>query len=232
MNETILSVKNLIRTFKISSGFAKKSKQILTAVNDVSFDVLKGETFGIVGESGCGKSTTGMMLLGLTPATSGEIWFEDKNICTLNKKEMQKVRKDIQITFQDPYSSLNPRMRVGALIAEPMKIHKTASKDEIRKRVEELMEQVGLPADMKNRFPHEFSGGQKQRIVIARALALNPKLLVLDEPVSALDVSVQSQILNLLKDLQKQYGLTYVFIAHGMNVCSSSKIMSKRAPKR
>jgi oligopeptide/dipeptide ABC transporter ATP-binding protein len=226
MPDLILSVRGLSKDFFVTEGKGISSKKkTLKAVDNISFDVYRGETFGIVGESGCGKSTTGMMLLGLTAASKGEILFEGEDLCKLSKAELRKKRKDIQITFQDPYSSLNPRMRVSELIAEPMTINKTCPRDEIKMHVDDLMQKVGLSAECRNRFPHEFSGGQKQRIVIARALSLNPKLLVLDEPVSALDVSVQSQILNLLKDLQDKLSLTYVFIAHGMNVV---KYMSDR----
>lgn len=218
MQDNILQAVDLTKQFNLSKGMFGKPSQSLTAVDHINFSVQRGETFGIVGESGCGKSTTGMMLTGLTQPTSGRIVFENKDISQLSREEMRKERKNIQIVFQDPYSSLNPRLKIAEIIAEPMKIHKLGTAKEINKRVDQLLDQVGIPKSGKVRFPHEFSGGQCQRIVLARALSLNPKLMILDEPVSALDVSVQSQIINLLKDLQKEHSLTYVFIAHGMNV--------------
>ncbi len=217
--EALLEVKNLVKHFPITQGiiFSKKVGAV-QAVDDVSFTVNKGETLGLVGESGCGKSTTGRVILRLIEATSGEVRFEGRNILTLNAKEMRELRKDMQIIFQDPYASLNPRMTVGDIIAEPLKIHGLAKGKERQKRVRELLEVVGLASYHARRYPHEFSGGQRQRIGIARALAVRPKLIICDEPVSALDVSIQAQVINLLQDLQKEFGLTYLFIAHDLSV--------------
>lgn len=216
--EPLLEVKGLKKYFisKKSVLFSYKQTTV-RAVDGVDFFVNRGETLGIVGESGSGKSTTGQLILQLLKSTEGEVWFEGKDLTKLNKHEIRNIRKDIQIIFQDPFSSLNPRMTVGKLIGEPLKIHNDGkTKEEIKERVIELLEVVGLGKHHYNRYPHEFSGGQRQRIGIARALALNPKLIICDEPVSALDVSIQSQILNLLKKLQKEYNLTYIFIAHGL----------------
>ncbi|VEF49663.1 oligopeptide/dipeptide ABC transporter ATPase subunit [Bacillus freudenreichii] len=215
--ETLLEVKGLKKHFESKKGFLSREVTVTRAVDGVNFHVKRGETLGIVGESGCGKSTTGMMIMQLLEPTEGDIIFEGQNLSELSKDEIRNIRKDIQIIFQDPFSSLNPRMTVGKLIADPLKIHnKNHSSARIRERVVELLEVVGLGEHHINRYPHEFSGGQRQRIGIARALALNPKLIVCDEPVSALDVSIQSQILNLLKKLQKEFNLTYIFIAHGL----------------
>jgi peptide/nickel transport system ATP-binding protein len=219
MSEFIIQARNLKKSFSIDSGFLAKKQSLVRAVNDVSLNINTGETFGLVGESGCGKSTLGRLLLRLIEPTSGECFFEGRNIYALKAKELRKTREDIQIVFQDPYASLNPKMKIGRIIGEPLRIFNIyQSKQEIESRVKDLMAKVGLSGDHYNRYPHEFSGGQRQRISIARALALNPKLIVYDEAVSALDVSVQAQILNLLKDLQKEFGLTYVFISHDLSV--------------
>jgi ATPase components of various ABC-type transport systems, contain duplicated ATPase len=193
MREVLLQVKNLKKHFPISSGILGKVKNHVKAVDDVSFDIYKGETLGLVGESGCGKSTTGRMLVNLLEPTSGEIIFNNEDITKANKKRIKELRKEIQIIFQDPYASLNPRMTIGDIIAEPIKVNKIADRNNVEKRVKELLECVGLASYHRNRYPHEFSGGQRQRVGIARALAVNPKLIVCDEPVSALDVSVQAQ---------------------------------------
>lgn len=219
--EVLLEVENLKKYFPIHGGglLGRKVVNHVKAVDDVSFKVYKGESFGIVGESGCGKSTTGRALLRLLKPTSGKVFFEGKDLAKINDKEMRKLRKDIQIIFQDPFASLNPRMKVGEIIEEPLINFKLVEgKKQLRARVEEIMEQVGLTKNQIDRLPHEFSGGQRQRIGIARALASNPKLIIADEPVSALDVSIQSQVLNLLKSLQKQYGFTYMFISHDLSV--------------
>src|SRR5512147_2934376 len=215
----LLRVKNLKKYFPIRGGLFSREVARVHAVDDVTFDLIKGETLGLVGESGCGKSTTGRCILRLIEPTAGEVWFDDKNVTTLDKRSLRHLRRDMQIIFQDPYASLNPRMTVGSIIGEALVIHKLAkTKREREERVIHLLETVGLNSEHLARYPHEFSGGQRQRIGIARALAVNPKLIVADEPVSALDVSVQAQILNLLKDLQREFGLTYIFIAHDLNV--------------
>ncbi len=218
-SETLLEVKDLVKHFPITKGiiFSKKVGAV-QAVDGIDFNVMRGETLGLVGESGCGKSTTGRMILRLIEATAGVINFEGRNVLELGKDQMRELRKDIQIIFQDPYASLNPRMTVGDIIGEPLYIHKLAKGKEREKRVRELLEVVGLSAFHARRFPHEFSGGQRQRIGVARALAVNPKLIVCDEPVSALDVSIQAQVVNLLQDLQEEFDLTYIFIAHDLSV--------------
>jgi oligopeptide/dipeptide ABC transporter ATP-binding protein len=216
--EPLLKVKNLKKYFPVEAGVFGREKEFVKAVDDVSFNIYKGETLGLVGESGCGKSTTGRMLVNLLTPTSGEVIFEGIDIAKLSKKDQKSMRKNIQIIFQDPYSSLNPRMSIGDIIAEPMKINKTVKKQEIEEKVLSLLNCVGLASFHRNRYPHEFSGGQRQRVGIARALSLNPKLIICDEPVSALDVSIQAQVLNLLHDLQSEFDLTYLFIAHGLNV--------------
>ncbi|NLK08466.1 MAG: dipeptide ABC transporter ATP-binding protein [Firmicutes bacterium] len=215
----LLEVRNLVKHFPITKGFIF-SKQVgaVQAVDGISFSINKGETLGLVGESGCGKSTTGRLLLRLIEATAGEVWFEGRNVLELGKEELRELRRDMQIIFQDPYASLNPRMTVGDIIGEPMQIHGIARGTEKEKRVQELLEVVGLASYHARRYPHEFSGGQRQRIGVARALAVNPKIIVCDEPVSALDVSIQAQVVNLLQDLQEEYGLTYLFIAHDLSV--------------
>ncbi|WP_230498158.1 ABC transporter ATP-binding protein [Pseudoneobacillus rhizosphaerae] len=200
----------------MTKGIIKKNTTKVRAVDGLNFDVYQGETLGIVGESGCGKSTTGQLILGLLDATEGNIYFQNRDLAVLSQEELRKARRDLQVIFQDPYSSLNPRMTVEELIGEPLVVHKLASGKKLREEVIELMKLVGLGEHQLKRFPHEFSGGQRQRIGIARALALKPKVIVCDEAVSALDVSIQAQILNLLKKLQRELGLTYVFIAHGL----------------
>src|SRR6185437_4677978 len=219
MAEPLLRVRNLKKYFPIRGGLFSREVARVHAVDDVSFTLMKGETLGLVGESGCGKSTTGRCILRLIEPTAGEVWFEDKNVTTLDKRSLRGLRKEMQIIFQDPYASLNPRMTVGSIIGEALVIHKLAkSRREREERVVQLLETVGLSADHLRRYPHEFSGGQRQRIGIARALAVSPKLIVADEPVSALDVSIQAQIINLLEELQAQFGLTYLFIAHDLSV--------------
>lgn len=218
MSKAILEVKNLTKTFTIKSSQLFAPPKYLKAVNDVSFEVAEGETLGIIGESGCGKSTLGKSLLRLINPTSGTIQYGDVSVLSLSDKETKRLRKDIQIIFQDPYSSLDPRKTAGSIIEEPMLIHHMGRAAERKKRVNELLKLVGLDEYHANRYPHEFSGGQRQRINIARALALDPKLVVCDEPVSALDVSIQAQVLNLLKELQQKLGLTYLFISHDLSV--------------
>jgi len=213
MKSELVRVKNLFKHFPIEN-----SDDVVKAVDGVTFDILAGETLGLVGESGCGKSTVGRCLLRLYEPTSGEVWFENQNILQACKSDLQKLRREMQIIFQDPYASLNPRLSVLSIIAEPLKIHGIGNKTEQKERVAELLQKVGLNPDYMFRYPHEFSGGQRQRLGIARALALNPKLIIADEPVSALDVSVQAQVVNLLQDLQAEFGLTYLFISHGLAV--------------
>jgi oligopeptide transport system ATP-binding protein len=217
-NNILLKVENLKTWFAIKKGILRKTVGHVRAVDDISFHISTGSTFGLVGESGSGKTTTARTIARLIPATDGKVYFNGKNILPLHQSELRKIRKDISMVFQDPYSSLNPRMTVGSIIAEPLKIHGIAKGSQLIGRISTLLEKVGLSASHINRYPHEFSGGQRQRIGIARALALEPKLVICDEPVSALDVSIQSQILNLLKDLQEQFSLTYLFIAHDLSV--------------
>ena len=220
MPDNLVEVRDLVKHFPIYKGviFRKQIKAV-HAVDGVSFDVRRGETLGLVGESGCGKSTTARLLCRLLEPTSGSVTFDGRDISTLSRRQLRPIRNDVQMVFQDPYSSLNPRKTVGSVIAEPLIIHKHVPDGKARRtRVQELMEKVGLNPEHYNRYPHEFSGGQRQRIGVARAIALDPKLIIADEPVSALDVSIQAQILNLLRDLQHDLGLTIVFIAHDLSV--------------
>ena len=209
----LLEVRNLVKHFPVEG-----SDDVIQAVDDVSFGIIAGETLGLVGESGCGKSTVGRCVLRLHEPTSGEVLFEGREIVGLTNRDMQALRRDMQIIFQDPYASLNPRLSIRSIVAEPLKIHGIGSISEKSDRVEYLLSRVGLDPKYADRYPHEFSGGQRQRIGIARALALNPKLIICDEPVSALDVSVQAQVVNLLQELQEEFDLTYLFISHGLAV--------------
>ncbi|WP_430111416.1 ABC transporter ATP-binding protein [Paenibacillus sp. B1-33] len=218
MDQSLIEVRNLKKYFPIKTGLFNRVVGHVKAVDDVTFTINKGETFGLVGESGCGKSTLGRAILQLQKPTSGAVFFDGKQIQNMNTKQLRRLRQDMQIIFQDPFGSLNPRIHIQNIIGEPLRVHHKASSKEINKRVVELMELVGLDPARRNRYPHEFSGGQRQRIGIARAIALNPSFIVADEAVSALDVSVQSQVLNLLMKLQKELGLTFLFIAHGLNV--------------
>ena len=217
-SRNLIEVQHLTKSFVADTDFFGRPTSFVQAVDDVSFTIRRGEAFGLVGESGCGKTTIGKMICGLLKPTSGQILFEGRDITALGQRDRRAMCRDIQLVFQDPYASLNPRMTIGKIIAEPILTNKILPKDQVDDRVDELLELVGLAPYMKNRYPHEFSGGQRQRVGIARALALNPKLIVCDEPVSALDVSIQAQVLNLLDDLKEQLGLTYLFIAHGLNV--------------
>jgi oligopeptide transport system ATP-binding protein len=218
-NGALLEVRNLVMHFPLTQGIIFQRKVgAVQAVDGVSFTVRRGETLGLVGESGCGKSTTGRAILQLYKPTAGEVIFNGADLTTLSPGEMRKQRRHLQMIFQDPYASLNPRMTVGSIISEPMQIHNLVPKEQRLQRVQELLETVGLNPYFANRYPHEFSGGQRQRIGIARALAANPQFIVADEPVSALDVSIQAQIINLLEDLQDQFNLTYLFIAHDLSV--------------
>jgi oligopeptide transport system ATP-binding protein len=219
VSEPLLEVTDLVKHFPIKSGLLiDRTVDYVRAVDNISFSVNKGETMGLVGESGSGKSTACRAMLQLVKPTSGSVRFEGKEIAGLGRRELRPLRREMQMIFQDPYASLNPRKRVGQIVGDQLKIQKVASGSELRTRVEGLLERVGLSPEHYNRFPHEFSGGQRQRIGIARALALEPKLVICDEPVSALDVSIQAQIVNLLDDLQDEMGLTYVFVAHDIGV--------------
>jgi len=218
-NGSLLRVENLVKHFPITRGIIiQRQIGAVRAVDDISFDIKKGETLGLVGESGCGKSTTGRTILQLYRPTSGHVYFGDIDLVQLRGEELRRMRRKMQMIFQDPYASLNPRMTVGEIIGEPLVVHNIAKEREVEERVEHLLELVGLNPSFSNRYPHEFSGGQRQRIGVARALALNPELIICDEPISALDVSIQAQIINLLEDLQSQFHLTYLFISHDLSV--------------
>jgi oligopeptide transport system ATP-binding protein len=219
MSEPLLHVKDLVKNFPIRGGIFGREIDRVHAVDNISFELAKGETLGLVGESGCGKSTTGRCILRLIEPSSGEIWFLGQNVTELDHRTLTALRRDVQIIFQDPFASLNPRMTVGAIVGEALTIHRLApTRRAFEERVAQLLETVGLNPDHMRRYPHEFSGGQRQRIGIARALAVSPKLIICDEPVSALDVSIQAQVINLLEDLQEEFGLTYLFIAHDLSV--------------
>jgi oligopeptide transport system ATP-binding protein len=217
-NGSLVEVKDLFKYFPIHAGLMSRHVADVRAVDGVSFRIEEGETLGLVGESGSGKTTIGRLLLRLLPATKGEIIFENRDVLAMNRNEIRRLRRSIQIIFQDPYASLNPRMSIGEIIAEPVRIHGIAKGKGVEERVQELLSLVGLQPYHANRYPHEFSGGQRQRVGVARALAVDPRFIVCDEPVSALDVSIQAQIINLLEDLQKKLKLTYLFIAHDLSV--------------
>lgn len=216
--EKLLSVKNITKTFPIKTGLFENNKGFIRAVDNITLDINFGETFGLVGESGCGKSTLARTILKLVEPTSGQIIFEENNITNLNRKEMRKYRRDMSMIFQKPYSALNPRQTLREIISAPLIVQKKYTKKEINDRTDYLIDLVGLNINHLDKYPHEFSGGQRQRIMIARAISLNPKLIICDEPVSALDVSIQSQILNLLTELQEKFNLTYLFVSHDLSV--------------
>jgi oligopeptide/dipeptide ABC transporter ATP-binding protein len=222
MTDNLLEVKNLVKHFPVREGVLSKVRTHVRAVDGISFDLAPGETLGLVGESGCGKSTAGRTLLRLIEPTAGEIIFDGINIVSLQAESMRRLRRQMQIIFQDPYASLHPRMTVGNIVGEPLRVHNVARGAERQERVADLMRKVGLRPEHMRRYPHEFSGGQRQRIGIARALALNPRLIIADEPVSALDVSIQAQVINLLEDLQEELGMTYIFISHDLSVVQHS----------
>lgn len=217
--EILLSVEDLVKHFPIMKGaILRRQVAAVKAVDGISFEIRRGETLGLVGESGCGKSTTGRAILQLQRPTSGHVWFGGKDLTKLKGEELRRMRRKMQMIFQDPYASLNPRMTIGEIIGEPLLVHNLATKQQADKQVEDLLATVGLNPAYANRYPHEFSGGQRQRVGVARALSLKPELIVCDEPISALDVSIQAQVVNLLEDLQKQFGLTYLFIAHDLSM--------------
>lgn len=218
MNEVLVDIQNLKKYFPAKKGWLGNVKEYVKAVDDVSFQIKRGETFGLVGESGCGKSTTGRSIVRLFDITSGHVWFDGHNLSTKSDKQLKPFRKRMQTIFQDPYSSLNPAMTVYELISEPMNIHRGVAEKEQREIITELLEKVGLKGEHLDRYPHEFSGGQRQRVSIARALSVQPEFIVCDEPISALDVSVQAQVINMLEDLQEEFALTYLFIAHDLSM--------------
>ena len=217
-NDVLVEVRKLKKYFPIHRGVLRRQVGAVQAVDGVTFDIYRGETLGLVGESGCGKSTTGRTILQLLEPTDGEVIFEDRDLTKLGKNDLRRARRDMQMIFQDPYASLNPRLTVGSIVAESLEIHKIGNKKSRKERVQELLQLVGLNPYFVNRYPHEFSGGQRQRIGVARALASNPSFIVADEPISALDVSIQAQVVNLLDDLKSELGLTYLFIAHDLSM--------------
>ena len=217
-NNVLLRVNNLVKHFPIMRGFIQKQVGAVRAVDGISFDVKRGETLGLVGESGCGKSTTGRSILQLYRPTSGEVLFDGVDLAKTKGEDLRKMRRKMQMIFQDPYASLNPRMTVGEIVGEPLLVHNISNEKETNERVKQLLELVNLNASFSTRYPHEFSGGQRQRIGVARALALQPSFIVCDEPISALDVSIQAQVVNLLEELQEKFNLTYLFIAHDLSM--------------